>query len=105
MALAAQDDDTSSWVGTDDDLDSIAKTCHDPALALPPVWGRRAPRQPGQSDRKVVENLLREARQVLFTSTLAWGVIPARLVIVKGTEFLTGSLGGTSTFPSLMCCR
>lgn len=42
------------------------------------------------SDRKIVEDLfLKQKIQVLVaTSTLAWGVnLPARLVIVKGTEF------------------
>lgn len=42
------------------------------------------------SDRKIVEHLFVERKiQVLVTtSTLAWGVnFPARLVIIKGTEF------------------
>lgn len=41
-------------------------------------------------DRKIVENLfLNNKIQILIaTSTLAWGVnFPARLVIIKGTEF------------------
>lgn len=42
------------------------------------------------SDRKVMEHLFVENKiQVLIaTSTLAWGVnFPAKLVIIKGTEF------------------
>lgn len=41
-------------------------------------------------DRKIVEELFSSSKiQVLIaTSTLAWGVnYPARLVIIKGTEF------------------
>ena len=103
IALAAQDDDTQSWVGTDDDLDSIAKTCHDPALrhCLPFGVGVHHGGL-NESDRKVVENLFeRGAIQVLVcTSTLAWGVnFPARLVIVKGTEFFDGKLGRYVDFP------
>ena len=43
-----------------------------------------------QNDRKIMENLFVENKiQVLIaTSTLAWGVnFPAKLVIIKGTEF------------------
>jgi len=42
------------------------------------------------SDRKIVEKLFVEDKiQILVaTSTLAWGVnFPAKLVIIKGTEF------------------
>ena len=103
IALAAQDDDTSSWDGTDDDLDSIAKTCLDPALrhCLPFGVGVHHGGL-DESDRKVVEHLFeRGAIQVLVcTSTLAWGVnFPARLVIVKGTEFFDGKLGRYVDFP------
>ena len=58
---------TQSWVGTDDDLDSIAKTCHDPALrhCLPFGVGVHHGGL-NESDRKVVENLFeRGAIQVL----------------------------------------
>jgi activating signal cointegrator complex subunit 3 len=103
IALAAQDDDTQSWVGTGDDLDSIAKSCHDPALrhCLPFGVGVHHGGL-NESDRKVVENLFeRGAIQVLVcTSTLAWGVnFPARLVIVKGTEFFDGKFGRYVDFP------
>ena len=43
-----------------------------------------------QNDRKIMENLFVENKiQILIaTSTLAWGVnFPAKLVIIKGTEF------------------
>ena len=43
-----------------------------------------------ESDRKIVEDLfVKKKIQILVTtSTLAWGVnFPARLVVVKGTEF------------------
>lgn len=43
-----------------------------------------------QNDRKIIEELFVENKiQVLIaTSTLAWGVnFPAKLVIIKGTEF------------------
>jgi len=55
-----------------------------------------------ESDRKIVEDLfVRKKIQVLVTtSTLAWGVnFPARLVIVKGTEFFDPELKRYVDFP------
>ena len=43
-----------------------------------------------ESDRKIVEDLFvnKKIQVLVTTSTLAWGVnFPARLVIIKGTEF------------------
>ena len=55
-----------------------------------------------ESDRKIVEDLfVKKKIQVLVTtSTLAWGVnFPARLVIVKGTEFFDPVLKRYVDFP------
>ena len=55
-----------------------------------------------ESDRKIVEELfVKKKIQVLVTtSTLAWGVnFPARLVIVKGTEFYDAALKRYVDFP------
>jgi activating signal cointegrator complex subunit 3 len=55
-----------------------------------------------ESDRKIVEELfVKKKIQVLVTtSTLAWGVnFPARLVIVKGTEFYDAKLKRYVDFP------
>ena len=53
-------------------------------------------------DRKIVEDLfVKKKIQVLVTtSTLAWGVnFPARLVIVKGTEFYDPKVRRYVDFP------
>ena len=55
-----------------------------------------------ESDRKIVEDLfVKKKIQVLVTtSTLAWGVnFPARLVIVKGTEFYDAAQKRYVDFP------
>ena len=55
-----------------------------------------------ESDRKIVEDLfVRKKIQVLVTtSTLAWGVnFPARLVIIKGTEFFDPKVKRYVDFP------
>ena len=104
IALAAADDDTSSWVGCAvDELDALARTAKDPALrhCLPFGVGVHHGGL-NKPDRDCVEGLFtRGAIKVLVcTSTLAWGVnFPARLVIVKGTEFFDGKLGRYVDFP------
>ena len=53
-------------------------------------------------DRDAVEKLFERGaiRVLVCTATLAWGVnFPARLVIVKGTEFFDGKLGKYVDFP------
>ena len=55
-----------------------------------------------ESDRKIIEDLfVKKKIQVLVTtSTLAWGVnFPARLVVVKGTEFFDPKLKRYVDFP------
>lgn len=55
-----------------------------------------------ESDRKIVEDLfVKKKIQILVTtSTLAWGVnFPARLVIVKGTEFFDPEVKRYVDFP------
>ena len=55
-----------------------------------------------ESDRKIVEDLfVKKKIQILVTtSTLAWGVnFPARLVIVKGTEFFDPNVKRYVDFP------
>ncbi|KAH8093028.1 hypothetical protein JL720_5202 [Aureococcus anophagefferens] len=77
IALAAADDDfggsgSGLWVGDD------------------------------ERDRDVVEKLFERGaiRVLVCTATLAWGVnFPARLVVIKGTEFFDGKLGKYVDFP------
>jgi len=55
-----------------------------------------------ESDRRIVEELfVKKKIQILVTtSTLAWGVnFPARLVIVKGTEFYDANVKRYVDFP------
>ena len=55
-----------------------------------------------ENDRKIVEDLfVKKKIQILVTtSTLAWGVnFPARLVIIKGTEFYDPKLRRYVDFP------
>jgi activating signal cointegrator complex subunit 3 len=55
-----------------------------------------------ESDRTLVEELFCNLKiQILIcTSTLAWGVnFPARLVVIKGTEFFDAKLGRYVDFP------
>lgn len=55
-----------------------------------------------ESDRKIVEDLfVKKKIQVLVTtSTLAWGVnFPARLVIIKGTEYFDPKVKRYMDFP------
>ena len=55
-----------------------------------------------ESDRKIVEDLfVKKKIQILVTtSTLAWGVnFPARLVVVKGTEFFDPKVKRYVDFP------
>lgn len=54
------------------------------------------------SDRIIVEELFEASKiQVLVaTSTLAWGVnFPAKLVIIKGTEFFDPKINGYKDMP------
>jgi activating signal cointegrator complex subunit 3 len=55
-----------------------------------------------ESDRKLVEDLFSKKKiQILVTtSTLAWGVnFPARLVVIKGTEFFDPATKRYVDFP------
>lgn len=55
-----------------------------------------------ENDRKIVEDLfVKKKIQVLVTtSTLAWGVnFPARLVIIKGTEYYDAKVKRYVDFP------
>ena len=111
IALAAADDDfggsgSGLWVGDDvltGELDGYARECADPALkhSLPfGVGVHHAGLQ--ERDRDVVEKLFERGaiRVLVCTATLAWGVnFPARLVVIKGTEFFDGKLGKYVDFP------
>jgi len=55
-----------------------------------------------ESDRKIVEELFvsKKLQVLVTTSTLAWGVnFPARLVVVKGTEYYDAALKRYVDFP------
>jgi replicative superfamily II helicase len=100
---AAADDPRQFLHMPEDEAEAVALTCADGALRHTLVYGVGL-HHAGLSDhdRSTVEELFVRGRiQVLVcTSTLAWGVnFPARLVVVKGTEFFDGKKGKYVDFP------
>ena len=87
----------------EEEVETLALTLRDQALKHTLLYGV-AIHHAGLNDhdRSTVEELFVAGRiQVLVcTSTLAWGVnFPARLVVVKGTEFFDGKSGRYVDFP------
>ena len=92
------------WVHMEQEaLDALAEGLHDEALRHCIVFGVGIHHAGlNDHDRSTVEELFVSGRiQVLCcTATLAWGVnFPARLVVIKGTEFFDGKLGRYVDFP------
>mmetsp|Transcript_27474 Transcript_27474/g.84792 ORF Transcript_27474/g.84792 Transcript_27474/m.84792 type:complete len:648 (-) Transcript_27474:279-2222(-) len=107
ISLAAADDDFSgaSWLDAEYavDVEDAARRARDPALRHSLPFGVGV-HHGGlcESDRDAVEKLFEKGaiRVLVCTATLAWGVnFPARLVIVKGTEFYDAKIGGYVDFP------
>jgi activating signal cointegrator complex subunit 3 len=98
ISFCAAADHPKQWLHLPDaDVEAVAATCSDDALKHTLLYGVGL-HHAGLSDhdRTTVEELFVHGKvQVLVcTSTLAWGVnFPARLVVVKGTEFFDGKLG------------
>jgi len=100
---AAADDPKQFLHMPEDEAEAVALTCSDAALRHTLVYGVGLHHAGlNDHDRSTVEELFVRGRvQVLVcTSTLAWGVnFPARLVVVKGTEFFDGKKGKYVDYP------
>ena len=97
ISFAARDEDPKVFLGCDDSyIEAVSTSIQDEALRHTIVFGiglHHAGLSSG--DRDIVERLYLsgEIRVLVATATLAWGVnLPARLVIVKGTEYFDGKL-------------
>eukprot|EP00633_Aureoumbra_lagunensis_P006332 CAMPEP_0197311416 /NCGR_PEP_ID=MMETSP0891-20130614/9875_1 /TAXON_ID=44058 ORGANISM="Aureoumbra lagunensis, Strain CCMP1510" /NCGR_SAMPLE_ID=MMETSP0891 /ASSEMBLY_ACC=CAM_ASM_000534 /LENGTH=1535 /DNA_ID=CAMNT_0042797505 /DNA_START=486 /DNA_END=5093 /DNA_ORIENTATION=- len=101
ISIAGQDDSVRGgaaalWVdverlSTCDELENLAQSCQDTALreTLPLGVGLHHAGL-AEHDRDIVERVFASGkiRVLVCTATLAWGVnFPARLVVVKGTEY------------------
>jgi activating signal cointegrator complex subunit 3 len=98
ISFCAAADHPKQWLHMgEEEAEAIAETCTDEALKHTLGYGVGLHHAGlNDHDRSVVEELFVHGRiQVLVcTSTLAWGVnFPARLVVVKGTEFFDGKQG------------
>lgn len=95
ISYAAADGNPKSFLGCDEAyIEAVADGIRDEALKHTITFGIGL-HHAGlcAEDRDIVENgfLNGELRVLVATSTLAWGVnLPARLVIVKGTEYFDG---------------
>jgi replicative superfamily II helicase len=106
IALSAASDAPRQWVGkaaSGDELATFASTLRDPALRDTVPFGVGI-HHAGlcANDRNTVETLFREGKLLVLvcTSTLAWGVnFPARLVIIKGTEYFDAKTHRYVDFP------
>ncbi|GMH51646.1 hypothetical protein TrRE_jg2330 [Triparma retinervis] len=103
ISFAAGDEDPRLFLHGDVDIDAICSTISDTALKHTLSFGIGLHHAGlSSADRDVVETLFLDGTiQVLCaTSTLAWGVnLPARLVIVKGTEFFDGKTSRYVDYP------
>jgi len=104
ISFAAGDEVSKVFLGCDDQyIDAIATSIQDEALRHTITFGiglHHAGLSSG--DRDIVERLYLsgEIRVLVATATLAWGVnLPARLVIVKGTEYFDGKLSRYVDYP------
>lgn len=110
ISLAAADDSVvggaaALWVDASaiSEVEAEASRCQDASLRQCLVFGVGI-HHAGlpERDREVVEKLFeaKKIRVLISTSTLAWGVnLPARLVVVKGTEYFDGKLGKYVDYP------
>mmetsp|Transcript_14889 Transcript_14889/g.36486 ORF Transcript_14889/g.36486 Transcript_14889/m.36486 type:complete len:2187 (-) Transcript_14889:153-6713(-) len=104
ISFAAGDDNPKAFLGCNDDyIDSIATSIHDDALRHTITFGIGLHHAGLSShDRDIVERLYLagDIRVLVATATLAWGVnLPARLVIVKGTEYFDGKTSRYVDYP------
>ncbi len=88
---------------SEDEIEGVVQTLTDEALRHTLVYGVGLHHAGlNDHDRSTVEELFvnHKIQVLVCTSTLAWGVnFPARLVVVKGTEFFDGKLGKYVDFP------
>eukprot|EP00934_Nitzschia_sp_Nitz4_P001789 Nitzschia sp. Nitz4//scaffold122_size67431//34001//40615//NITZ4_006086-RA/size67431-augustus-gene-0.57-mRNA-1//-1//CDS//3329534406//1789//frame0 len=104
ISYAAADDNPKIFLGCDDlYIDEVTKTLDDDSLRHAMSFGIGL-HHAGLSvkDRQVVEQLYLngDIRVLVATATLAWGVnLPARLVIVKGTEYFDGKTSRYVDYP------
>ena len=104
ISYAAHDETPKLFLGCPEDyIESISSRIQDEALRHTITFGIGL-HHAGltANDRDIVETLyLKGDIQVLVaTATLAWGVnLPARLVIVKGTEFFDGKVSRYVDYP------
>ncbi len=104
ISYAAADENPKVFLGCDDSyVEAIAEGIRDEALKHTITFGIGL-HHAGLNvhDRDIVERmyLSGEIRVLVATATLAWGVnLPARLVIVKGTEFYDGKASRYVDYP------
>ena len=106
ISLSAASDMPRQWVGASasgEELSTIASTLRDGALRDTVPFGVGI-HHAGLSahDRNTIEELFRNGKLLVLvcTSTLAWGVnFPARLVIIKGTEYFDAKTHRYVDFP------
>lgn len=104
ISYAAADENPKTFLGCDEAyVEAIAEGIRDEALKHTITFGIGL-HHAGLSvhDREVVERmyLSGEIRVLVATATLAWGVnLPARLVIVKGTEYFDGKSSRYVDYP------
>lgn len=104
ISYAAADENPRAFLGCDEAyVEAIAEGIHDEALKHTITFGIGL-HHAGLSvnDRSIVERMYLngEIRVLVATATLAWGVnLPARLVIVKGTEYYDGKTSRYVDYP------
>jgi activating signal cointegrator complex subunit 3 len=104
ISYAASDENARSFLGCSQDyIESIAESIQDDALRHTVVFGIGLHHAGLSSrDRDAVERLFLggELQVLVATATLAWGVnLPARFVIVKGTEYFDGKQSRYVDYP------
>lgn len=104
ISYAAADDNPKVFLGCDESyVEAIAEGIQDEALRHTITFGIGLHHAGlNAHDRDIVERmyLSGEIRVLVATATLAWGVnLPARLVIVKGTEYYDGKTSRYVDYP------
>lgn len=104
ISYAVADDKPKLFLGCDEAyIEAIAEGIKDEALRLTITFGIGLHHAGlNMHDRDIVERLYLngEIRVLVATATLAWGVnLPARLVIVKGTEYYDGKASRYVDYP------
>ncbi|KAG7363458.1 DEAD/DEAH box helicase domain protein [Nitzschia inconspicua] len=110
ISFAARDENPKAFLGCDDAyIDAIAASVQDEALRHTITFGIGLHHAGLSSrDRDIVERLYLsgEIRVLVATATLAWGVnLPARLVIVKGTEYFDAKTSRYVDYPLTDCLQ